>query len=304
MSDKQTAARSLERGRARWGWIFVAPGLLFFSVFSFYPILNAFYTSFFNKKLLSLKAPKFVGVQNYAKVVASPDFWNSVRATFTFALGAFVPLFLLSLIFAVLISSRRRFKRAAQMALYSPAVLSSAVAALIWLLVFDPRGLANQFVNWIAGTPGIDRKWLADATMVQISTIIVYVWKYVGYFTILFITGIGKIPQSVNEAALIDGAGPLQRFFRITLPLLRPTTVLVSVMILIQCLKTFSTQYLFTQRGAPIGPVNVLTLNIYNTALRDQNLGRASVMSVLLFLFMLFLSWAQLRFSRSEEAEL
>ena len=190
------------------------------------------------------------------------------------------------------------------MALYSPAVLSSVVAALIWLLMFDPRGLANQALNWLFHSPGIDRKWLADATMAQVSTVIVYVWKYVGYFTILFVTGIGKIPKSVREAALIDGAGPIQTFFRVTLPLLKPTTVLVSVMILIQCLKTFSTQYLFTQRGAPVAPVNVLTLNIYETALRDQNLGRASVMAVLLFLAMLGLSWAQIRASRSGEEAL
>jgi multiple sugar transport system permease protein len=295
---------SLENRQNRWGWFFVAPGILFFSIFSFYPILNAFWTSFFNRKLLSLKAPKFVGLLNYEKVLGSPDFWNSVRATLIFAAGAFVPLFVLSLLFALLVTSRRKFRRSVQMALYSPAVLSSAVAALIWLLIFDPRGLANQAVNFLARSPGIDHRWLADATMVQVSTVVVYVWKYVGYFTILFVTGIGKIPQSVNEAAYIDGAGPIQRLFRITLPMLRPTTVLVSVMILIQCLKTFSTQYLFMQRGAPLGPMNVLTLNIYNTALRDQNLGRASVMSVLLFIFMLFLSWTQLRASRKGEESL
>jgi multiple sugar transport system permease protein len=292
---------SLEAARDRWGWFFAAPGIIFFSIFSFYPIINAFYTSFFNKKLLSLKAAKFIGFLNYEKVLTSPDFWNSLRATAVFTFGAFVPLFVLSLIFAVLIISRKKFQGTLQMALYSPAVLSSVVAALIWLLIFDPRGLANQAVNFIANTPGTDNKWLADQTMVQLSTIIVYVWKYVGYFTILFVTGISKIPQSVNEAALIDGAGPVQRFFRITLPLLRPTTVLVSVMILIQCLKTFSTQYLFTQSGAPLPPINVLTLNIYNTALRDGNMGRASVMSVLLFVVMLFLSWFQLRVSRSGE---
>lgn len=295
---------SLEARQNRWGWFFVAPGILFFSIFSFYPILNAFWTSFFNKKLLSLKAPKFIGFQNYERVLGSEDFWNSLRATVTFSLGAFIPLFVLSLLFAILIVSRRKWKRTLQMALYSPAVLSSAVAALIWLLIFDPRGLGNQFVNWVANTPGTDHRFLADATMVQLSTILVYVWKYVGYFTILFITGIAKIPASVNEAAVIDGAGPVQRLFRITLPLLKPTTVLVSVMILIQCLKTFSTQYLFTQRGAPLAPINVLTLNIYNTALRDQNLGRASVMSVLLFIFMLGLSWAQLRASKGGEEDL
>lgn len=300
---RQPPARSrLEEKRARWGWFFVAPGILFFSTFSLFPILNAFWTSFTNRKLLSLKVPKFVGLENYVRILGSEDFWNSVRTTLVFAAGAFVPLFCLSLLFGTLIAGMRRWGRGVQMALYSPAVLSSAVAALIWLLVFDPRGLANQAANLLMNTPGTDHKWLAGATMAQVSTIMVYVWKYVGYFTILFVTGIGKIPKSVNEAAVIDGAGPLQRFFRITLPLLRPTTVLVSVMILIQCLKTFSTQYLFTQRGAPLGPMNVITLNIYNTALRDQNLGRASVMSVLLFAAMLLLSWAQLRASRDAGA--
>jgi len=294
----------LERNRSRWGWVFTAPGLVFFALFSFYPILNALWTSFFNKKLLSLKPPRFIGFQNYVRVLGSEDFWNSVRATMVFTAGAFVPLFVLSLLLAVFITSRKRFQRFFQMALYSPAVLSSVVAALIWLLMLDPRGLANQFVNFLARSPGIDHRWLADATMLQISTMMVYVWKYVGYFTILFITGIGKIPESVYEAAVIDGASPVQQFFRITLPLLRPTTVLVSVMILIPCLKTFSTQYLFTQGGASVGPVNVITLNIYNTAMRDLNLGRASVMSTLLFLFMLLLTWLQLRFSKRDEVEL
>jgi multiple sugar transport system permease protein len=294
----------LERDRSKWGWAFVAPGLAFFSIFSFYPMLNALWTSFFNKKLLSLKAPNYVGLQNYIRVLGASEFWNSARATAVFTLGVLIPLFLLSMLFAVLISSMKRGQRLVQLALYSPAVLSSVVAALIWLLMLDPRGLANQFVNWLAATPGIDRRWLSDSMMVQLSTVIVYVWKYLGYFTILFITGIGKIPDSVNEAATIDGAGPFRRFFYITLPLLAPTTVMVSVMIVIQCMKTFSTQYLFTQRGAPLAPINVITLNIYNTAMRDLNIGRASVMSAILFLFMLGLTYVQLRVSKKSEASL
>jgi len=300
---RREAIGRLERDRSKWGWVFVAPGIVFFSVFSFYPMINAIWTSFFNKRLLSLKKPQFIGVQNYIRVLGSEDFWNSARATATFTVGVFVPLFVLSLFFAALVTSMKRGKRLVQAALYSPAVLSSVVAALIWLLMLDPRGLANQFVNWISMTPGIDHKWLSDGWMVQVSTMIVYIWKYLGYFTILFVTGIGKIPDAVNEAALMDGAGPVRRFFYITLPLLRPTTVLVSVMILIQCMKTFSTQYLFTQGGAPLAPVNVITLNIYNTAMRDLNIGKASVMSTILFLFMLGLTWVQLRVSKRDEAD-
>jgi multiple sugar transport system permease protein len=295
---------SLEAAHDNWGWFFVAPGILYFSVFSFYPILYAFWISLTNKKLLSLKPPSFVGLANYQRVLASSDFWDSMMNTLAFAAGAFVPLFVLSLAFGLLISSRRRFQRLLQMALYSPAVLSSVVAALIWLVMFDPRGLANAAANLLMGSSGKDYMWLSSTSMVKVATVIVYVWKYVGYFTILFVAGIAKIPASVIEAAVIDGANARQRMFRITLPLLRPTTVLVSVMILIFCLKTFSTQYLFTQKGASLRAVNVVTLNIYQTAFRDQNLPQAGVMSVLLFFVMLLLSWAQLRASRGSEDSL
>jgi multiple sugar transport system permease protein len=290
-----------EAKKARWGWAFVAPGIAFFAVFSFFPILNALWTSLFNKKLLSLKAPKFIGLENYFKVLGGEEFWNSAAATGIFAVGSFLPLVVLSLLLAVLISSRSRFTRGLQLLFYSPAVLSSVVAALIWMLMFDPRGLANQAVNSLFGTSGIDHQWLADAGMVRVSTMIVYVWKYIGYFTILYITGIGKIPKGVMEAARIDGADGWRSFRFIVLPLLKPTTALVSIMAMIQCLKTFSTQYLFTQSGAPTGPINVITLNIYNTAMRDLNIGRASVMSVILFLAMLALTGVQLRVSKSDD---
>lgn len=292
---------SYEQKKAKWGWIFTAPGLIFFAIFSFYPILNALWTSFLNKKLVSLKPPTFVGLKNYVNILGNLDFWNSMRATVTFTIGCFIPLVVVGLLLGVLISSRKKFQRGLQLVFYSPAVLSSAVAALIWLLMFDPRGLMNQALNGLLGKPGTDWKWMADSAMVQISTIMVYFWKYIGYFTILYITGIAKIPDSIYEAATIDGAGPWNRFRLITLPLLKPTTVMVSIMAMIQCLKTFSTQYLFTQRGAPQGPINVITLNIYNTAMRDNNISRASVMSIILFALMLLLTVVQLKTSKSDD---
>jgi len=295
---------SLEYRKNRWGWFFIFPGVLFFVTFSLYPVLNAIWTSFHNKKLLSLKPPRFVGFQNYVQVLNSQDFWNSMRASAVFCIGVFVPVFLGALLFGILIAERRRGRRFFQMALYSPAILSSVVTASVWLLLFDPRGLANQFLNALMGTPGIDHHWLSDPAMVQISTILVYVWKTIGYYTILFVTGIGKIPSSVIEASMIDGANAWQRLTRITLPLLRPTMALVSVMIFISSLKTFSTQYLFTQRGAPLAPINVLTLSIYRTALTDQNLGKASVMSLILFVILLTLSWLQIKAGgRGEDLE-
>jgi multiple sugar transport system permease protein len=299
--SKRTSHKGIERKKAIWGWIFVIPSLVFFSIFSFYPILNAFYTSLFKKDLLSLNPPDFVGFEQYIRLFKSPVFWNSLKATAIFTVGTFVPMVIFSLIFAAFIMSRKRFQKFLQMALYSPAVLSSVVAAAIWLLILDPRGLANQFVNFIMNTPGIDHKWLASTAMVRFSTILVYFWKYVGYFTIIFIAGMASIPKTLHEAARIDGANPWQSFWRITFPLIKPTTLLVSIVAMIQCLKTFSTQYLFVQSGAPRSPIDVITLNIYYTAIRDHRIGRASAMSVILFAIMLLFTWLQLRVSKTED---
>jgi multiple sugar transport system permease protein len=292
---------SMEQKKARWGWIFVTPSLVFFAVFSFYPIFNAFYLSFFRKNLLSLKPPTFIGFGNYTYLFSSLLFKESVVNTAIFTFGTFVPLLVLSLILAAFIMSRKRFQKFYQMVLYSPAALSSVVAAMIWLLIFDPRGLANQGLNLLFGTSGVNYHWLSNDAMLRLSTIIVYVWKYVGYFTVIFVAGIGAVPHTLHEAALIDGADRWQDFWHITFPLLKPTTLLVSVMAMIQCLKTFSTQYLFTTAGAPRQPINVLTLNIYYTAIKDHSIGRASAMSVLLFLVMLVFTWLQLRLSKTEE---
>ena len=281
--------------------MFVLPSLLFFSLFSFYPILNALYTSFFRKKLLSLKPPRFLAFDNYIYLLNSPDFWNSIRATAVFTVGTFIPMVIFSLLLAALIMSRKRFQKLFQMAYYSPAVLSSVVVATIWLLIFDPRGLGNQAVNYIMHSPGVDHKWLAGSIMVQFSTMMVYFWKYVGYFTIIFLVGLASIPQSIHEAAKIDGVNSWTGFWYITLPLLKPTTILVSIMSMLQCLKTFSTQYLFTQGGAPIEPINVITLNLYHTAIRDHRIGRASAMSIILFAIMLIFTWLQFKASRSDE---
>jgi multiple sugar transport system permease protein len=299
--------RGIERKLSRWGLAFVTPAILFFSVFSFYPILYAFYTSFFDKRVLSLAKPPFVGFGNYLYLFTSKiaGFWNSLRATFVFTLGTFIPLLIFSLIFAVFLTQfiRKGWRGFFQIAYYTPAVLSSVVAAAIWMLLFDPRGLANQWVNALLMSPGVDRKWLADSAMVQMSTMIVYFWKYIGYFIILFITGLSSIPPALYEAATIDGASQWQCFWKITLPLLRPTVALVSIMAMLQCLKTFSTQYLFTQSGAPQAPINVITLNIYRTGITNQRIGRASAMSIILFVIMLFFTWLQFRVTKSDDVD-
>jgi multiple sugar transport system permease protein len=290
----------IKKQQDRWGFLFAVPALAFFSVFSFYPILNALYTSFTSKKALSLNPPRFVGFGNFTYLLSSANFWNSMRATGVFTLGTFSALVLMSLLLSALISGLRGGKKFFQLAYYSPAVLSSVVAATIWLLVFDPRGLANQAVNAIMNTPGVDHDWFINPVMEQLSTMLVYFWKYIGYFVIICIAGMSSIPSSIYEAARIDGAKSWQIYWRITFPLLRPTVLLVSIMSMLQCLRTFSVQYLFTLGGAPRHAIDVITLNIYHTGILEQQIGRACAMSIILLVIMVVLTWMQLRGSRSE----
>lgn len=293
---------TIRKRRALWGWIFVIPALAFFGLFNFYPIINAAFLSLHKKNVLSLRPPRFVGLQNYLDLFNSSSFWSSWKATTIFTLGTFIPLVLVSLFLATLIVSRQRFQRFFQMAFYSPAVIPGVVASAVWLLLLDPRGIANQWVNFVLSTPGIDQKWLAAPGMVQVSTILVYLWGHLGFFTIIFIAGLGGIPVSVREAARIDGATGWQEYRFITLPLLKPTTLLVTIMSMIFCMRTFSTQFVFTQAGAPREPINVVTLDIYTTAIRDHQLGLASGMSIVLLLVMFVMAFLQFRVSRGMDS--
>ncbi|POQ99683.1 ABC transporter permease [Alkalispirochaeta sphaeroplastigenens] len=294
-------ARTLQQSQDLWGRLFVLPAVLFFSIFNFYPILNALWTSLFNRRILSFAKPDFIGLQNYIFLLQSGNFWNSVRATLVFTAGTFLSLLVLSLLVAGLLSRISRGSRFLQTAYYTPAVLSSVVAATIWLLIFDPRGIANQFINTLMNTPGVDHRWFSNPVRVQIATMMVYFWKYIGYFVIVVLAGMASIPKTIYEAATIDGANGWQQYWRITFPLLKPTVVLVSIMSMLQCLKTFSTQYLFTQSGAPLAPINVITLNIYNTGIRDHRIGRASAMSIILLIIMMVFTYIQFKTSKTDE---
>jgi multiple sugar transport system permease protein len=299
---------SIEKKQAKWGFLFTVPCLVFFALFSFYPIINAFVTSFTNRQAIA-RTSRFIGFENYVYLFTKDNggfsLGNSIRATLTFTLGTFIPMVVISLLLAALMMQLRRPSHRGffEISFYMPAVLSSVVAASIWMILFDPRGLVNQFSNWLFMTSGKDFKWLTNDTMLQWSTMIVYFWKYIGYFVILFLTGLASIPSTIYEAAIVDGSSRWHTFWRITLPLLKPTVVLVSIMAMLQCLKTFSTQYMFVQNGAARQPIDVITMNIYFTGVRNGKLGRASAMSIVLFVIMLLLTYLQFATTKSDDVE-
>lgn len=304
----KTKKYSIEKRQARWGFAFTIPCLVFFAVFAFYPIISAFITSLTNRKAIS-RNYSFVGLENYIYIFTKGNggysLLNSLRATLVFTIGTFIPMVVVSLFVAVLISQLRKpgHSKFYELCFYIPAVLSSVVAATIWMILFQPTGLVNQFSNYLMRTSGRDYQWLTSNNMLQISTMIVYFWKYIGYFTILFITGLASIPSTLYEAALVDGSSRWHSFWHITLPLLKPTVVLVSIMAMLQCLKTFSTQYMFVQGGTARAPIDVITMNIYFTGVNNGYLGRASAMSIVLFLIMLVFTALQFKFQSGDDVD-
>ena len=308
MQMKKTKKYSIEKRQARWGFAFTVPCLLFFAIFAFYPIISAFITSLTNRKAIS-RNYSFVGLENYIYIFTKGNggysLLNSLRATLEFTIGTFIPMVVVSLFVAVLLSQLRKpgHSKFYELCFYTPAVLSSVVAATIWMILFQPTGLVNQFSNFLMRTTGKDYQWLTNNTMLQVSTMIVYFWKYIGYFTILFITGLATIPSTLYEAALVDGSSRWHSFWHITLPLLKPTVVLVSIMAMLQCLKTFSTQYMFVQGGTARAPIDVITMNIYFTGVNNGYLGRASAMSIVLFLIMLVFTAVQFKFQSGDEVD-
>ena len=305
---KKTKKYSIERRQARWGFAFTIPCLVFFAIFAFYPIISAFITSLTNCKAIS-RNYSFVGLENYIYIFTKGNggysLLNSLRATLEFTIGTFIPMVVVSLFVAVLLSQLRKpgHSKFYELCFYTPAVLSSVVAATIWMILFQPTGLVNQMSNFLMMTSGRDYQWLTSNTMLQISTMIVYFWKYIGYFTILFITGLASIPSTLYEAALVDGSSRWHSFWHITLPLLKPTVVLVSIMAMLQCLKTFSTQYMFVQGGTARAPIDVITMNIYFTGVNNGYLGRASAMSIVLFLIMLVFTALQFKFQSGDDVD-
>ena len=279
----------------RWGLTFVIPAVVFFAVFFFYPIGNALWTSFFSKDPLALGPADFVGLKNYIKIFHSSSFWNSLKATAIFGGGTTILFVVVSFVIALLITKTKRFQSMLEMTYFSPAIVSSVVAASIWMIIFSPSGIANQWVNIVAGTPGDVHGWLSDANMLRLSTILVYFWKYVGFFTILYISGLSSIPRSVYESAMVDGANAFQRLIYVTIPLIAPTIILVSILATIRTFRTFSVQYFFTQAGMPRGPINVIALNIYYRAIRDHKMGEGTAMSMILLAIMVTLSILQFR---------
>jgi multiple sugar transport system permease protein len=280
----------------RAAWWFVAPALLVIAVFFFLPILAALLislTDFDIYALADLGNLRFVGLGNYLKLLESPGFWQALGNTLYFV-GAGVPLSIgASLAAALLLHSRlARFKPFFRTALFAPVVTTLVAVAVIWRYMFNTRyGLLNYVLSSVGIHP-ID--WLGDPHWAMPAIILFAVWKNFGYNMIIFLAGLQSIPEELYEAARIDGASIWRQFRSVTLPMLSPVVLLVSILTIAGYFQLFAEPYVMTQGGPLQSTVSVLYF-MYEEGFKWWNLGSASAVAFMLFLLIFAVTALQVR---------
>ena len=292
-------------------YLYILPALLIIVVFRLIPILLSFLVSFYEWTING--AGDFIGISNYSRLLSDPAFWQSMLNTFYLVIFV-VPLSLiLSLIFANLLNSITHLKSFFRTVYYIPTVTSMVAVSIVWKLIFNQQtGLINYLLGligieplgWLAESRGIFQlifgdgipTWAGGPSLALVSIIIVTIWKGLGYNTIIYLAGLQNIPNTYYEAASIDGASKFTKFFKITLPMVSPTTFYVLMMTTIVTFQVFSQIYLMTGPpvGGPLGTTKVIVYYLFEQGFGEsQNLSYASAIALVVFFIILSLTLFQ-----------
>ena len=271
------------------------PALAWKIGFNLIPMANAAYISLTNYDLLT--APRLVGLANYAGLVTDARFKQALGNTFVYAFGRGVPLVVISLFVAWVFARTFRGKNVFRTLYFMPVIISGVVISIVWALLYDPRGMINQLLAPFGIGPVL---WLTKSDSAPIAIIVMAVWQSIGFYMIIFLAGLEGVPVDFYDAATVDGANGWQRFWHITLPLIKPTTLFVLVINLINGFQAFTYQFVMT-RGGPSDATNVASLLIYDTGLQYQKMGLASAMSIVLFLVIMAFTLFQMRVVKADE---
>jgi len=274
-------------------YLFLLPGLLHFAVFILFAVVYSFYLSFTRWDLLS--KPVFIGLQNFADMVHDDLFWNALRVTLLYVVLSLPTGIALALALALAMNLRLRGIAIFRACYFIPVVSSMVAVAMVWRWIYQPDfGLLNYGLSLLS-IAGPD--WLGDEHLTMLSLAILSIWKNLGFNMVLFLAGLQGIPQSLYEAAAIDGAGPWQRFRNITWPLLTPTTFFVAVLGVIGSFQVFDQVVVMTgANGDPGDASRVYTFYLYTKAFRDHAMGYAAALAWVLFAIIAAVTAIQVRF--------
>jgi multiple sugar transport system permease protein len=289
-------ARGSSRQRARAGRLFVAPNLAAIALFMMFPLGFSLYMSFQRWDLFT--PPKFVGLANFHNLfTADPLFLIAVRNTAVFTIGTVVPTVLISLVVAGVLNRKLKGIGIFRTALFLPLAVSSVVMAVVWQFVFNTNnGLLNIMLGWIGIGPV---PWLTDPKWAMASLCMVSVWKSVPFATVVLLAAMQGVPDTLYEAARIDGAGETRQFVSITVPLVRGALSFVVVISIINAFQAFDQVYVLTGgNGGPETATYVLGIMLFQHAFQFLDFGYASALAWVMFAVLLVLTVLQLRLAR------
>ena len=279
--------------KSRWlPYALIAPQLLITIIFFFLPAGQAIHQSVLMEDPFGL-AVEFVGLQNFKDLFADPNYLSSFKITMVFSvLVAFLAM-ALSLLFAVCADRVVRGANAYKSFLIVPYAIAPAVAGVLWMFIFNPT---LGVVSYVLHALGIDWNYMISSTDAMILIISAAVWKQVSYNFIFFLAGLQAIPKSLLEAAAMDGAGPVRRFWTVVFPLLSPTTFFLLVMNVVYAFfDTFAIVDATTQ-GGPGQDTNILVYKVFVDGFRNMNFGGSAAQSVILMVMVIALTVVQFRF--------
>ncbi|MGQ9630526.1 MAG: carbohydrate ABC transporter permease [bacterium] len=284
-------------------YIFILPMIIGLFAFRVGPIIWSFVLSF--TKYSPLKGMKWIGLANYREMVHLPLFWKIIRNTFLFS-AMYTPLsVVVSLLVAILVNRKLRGIILFRSIYFLPVVGAVAAIGAIWAWLLNPLyGLVNYLLRAIFGVRG--PMWLGDPRWALFTLVLVDVWRNFGFGMVIFLAGLQEIPASLVDAALVDGANAFQRFFKVVLPLLSPTTFFVTIISIIRSFQIFDLVYIMTspargESGTPGGPLdstNVLVLAIFQNAFRYNRMGYAAGLAYVLFLLVAIITFVNFIYQR------
>lgn len=268
-------------------YLMVSPAIILLILFTYYPMVNMFRLSFCDYNLISEE--KFVGFENYRRLfTVNIDFWNALRNTAVFTIANVFFLILLGLLLALWLQKSTKFNAVVQRLMYLPNFVGMLSVSLIFEWLMDEEGLFNAVLNFF-NLPGL--RWLNSSTTAMLSIVIISVWKGVGAKALLLLGTLKAIPEEINEAAALDDAKPLQKFLKITLPMISPQLFYLVITSVMGSFKVFESVRILTN-GGPGNSTDVLVYYIYRYAFKSMKIGYASaagcVLSVILMIFSIF----------------
>ncbi|KRO15033.1 multiple sugar abc membrane-spanning permease protein [Lacticaseibacillus saniviri JCM 17471 = DSM 24301] len=274
---EEKTMRSTLSVRSKQAWLYVAPALLLLTLFLFVPAALSIYYSLTDYNMLAPQAKTFIGLGNYFKLLGDPIFWKSVKNVGQFVLFVMPLQVGTALGLALIVHKQRPGNTFFKISFFAPVVVSLVVTSVLWLYILNPE---QGLLNGILAQFGIKAQpFLTSPNQAMFAIIGISTWQGAGYQMLIFLAGLQNIPSDVYEAATIDGANKWERFIHITLPMLKPTSVMILTTTFIDAFKLIIQPMVMTQ-GGPMDSTITPVYYIYRTGFTDRSLGYASAMTM------------------------